>query len=197
MHHGGADLANTELVEQADRAVNRLSTCDTSYTGNSENLNLKCGQSSSSCREIKTHGMSFVRQSLQDRGISNETAEIIMSSWKSSTQKQYSVYINKWFQFCDERQSSQIQPSLNIVLQFLTKLYETCIAYKTMNTARSALSSLGIILDGFALGQHPLIKKFLLGFFKKRPPKERYSEIWDAPKVLSYLMTLPSLKTYL
>lgn len=76
----------------------------------------------------------------------------------------------------------------------MTELYRTGIAYKTMNTARSALSSLGIILDGFVLGQHPLIKKFLLGVFKKRPPKVRYSDIWDASKVLSYLKTLPSVE---
>lgn len=117
-----------------------------------------------------------------------------MSSWKQSTQKQYSVYINKWFQFYGERQSSPIQPSLNTVLQFLTELYNTGITYKTINTARRAFSSINIIIDGFILGQHPLINTFIKGVFKERPPMVRYTEIWDTSKVFTHLKTLPSVQ---
>lgn len=81
-----------------------------------------------------------------------------------------------------------------MVLHFFTKLFHEGIAYKTMNTARSALSSLGIIIDNFVVGKHPIVVRFLTGVFNMRPPKTRYTEIWDVGKVLHYLKQLPAVE---
>lgn len=79
------------------------------------------------------------------------------------------------------------------MLDFFTSLFHDGIAYKTMNTARSALSALGIIIDGFVIGKHPLVIKFLTGVYNKRPPKSRYAEIWDVKYVTDYLKGLPAV----
>ena len=81
-----------------------------------------------------------------------------------------------------------------MVLNFFTKLFHEGIAYKIMNTARSALSSLGIIIDNFVVGKHPIVVRFLTGVFNMRPPKTRYTEIWDVGKVLHYLKQLPAVE---
>lgn len=63
-----------------------------------------------------------------------------------------------------------------------------------MNTARSALSSLGIKLDNFTAGTHPLVVRFLKGVFNLRPTGSRYSYIWDVDLVLKYLIKLSPVK---
>lgn len=75
-------------------------------------------------------------------------------------------------------------------MDFLTGLFHSGLSYESINTARSALSAIGIIVDGFSVGQHPLIRRFCKGSFNLRPPKVRYSEIWDVEKTVKYLKTL-------
>lgn len=70
-----------------------------------------------------------------------------MRSWRQSTQKQYSTFIKRWISFCGERQTSTFHTSLNLILDFLTSLYESGVGYSALNTARSALSAVGIIID--------------------------------------------------
>ena len=65
-----------------------------------------------------------VWQSIQDRGISEAAAKLIMASWRDRAKKQYSTYITKWQKFCNQRQISHIQPSVVSVLDFLTLLYQ-------------------------------------------------------------------------
>lgn len=80
------------------------------------------------------------------------------------------------------------------MLDFLTFLFHSGLSYESINTARSALSAIGIVVDGFSVGQHPLIRRFCKGSFNLRPPKVRYSEIWDVGKTIKYLKTLFPVK---
>ncbi len=79
------------------------------------------------------------------------------------------------------------------VLEFLTELHlDSKLGYSAMNTARSALSSF-ITLEGnenASLGSHPLISRFFRGIFNTKPPKPRYTTMWDANIVLNYLKRL-------
>ena len=72
---------------------------------------------------------------------------------------------------------------------FLTYLYETGKEYTTVNVARSALSALGIIVDGVTVGSHPTIVRLLKGIFNKKPPRIKHHSIWDADIVLKHLKT--------
>ena len=42
----------------------------------------------------------------------------------------------------------------------------------------------------FNKSEHPLLKRFIKGVFNLRPPKPRYSQIWDIGCVLTYLRSL-------
>ena len=70
------------------------------------------------------------------------------------------------------------------------ELFDSGLSYETINVARSALSSIGIIVGGFSVGQHPLVKRFCTGVFNLRPPKVKYLETWDVAQVIDYLKTL-------
>lgn len=76
------------------------------------------------------------------------------------------------------------------MLDFLSELYENGSSYSAINTARSSLSAIGIIIDGFAVGSHPLVIRFMKGVYNLRPAKSRYVQTWDISDVLSYLRRL-------
>lgn len=48
--------------------------------------------------------------------------------------------------------------------------------------------------DGFAIGAHPVVIRFMKGVFNLRPSVPRYVTTWDVSKVLHYLKTLSPMK---
>lgn len=75
---------------------------------------------------------------------------------------------------------------MNIVLEFLTFLYETGIGFSALNTARSALSSVVVLPDRGTVGSHYLVCKFMKGVSEIRPSRPRYCETWDVSLLLQY-----------
>ena len=133
--------------------------------------------------------MQIIRKSLEGKNISGHSADIILASWRSGTQKQYQTYINKWLNYCCERELDSLHPSVTDVIQFLTTLFEKNLSYSSLKTARSALSTI-ITVDGMSIGNHPLVVRFLKGVFNLRAPVPRYKEVWDVSIVLRFLKTL-------
>lgn len=81
------------------------------------------------------------------------------------------------------------------MIEFLTELYNMGYSYETLNSARSALSTLCHSLDGFTVGSHPLVTRYMAGVFNLRPTKPRYTDTWDVSKLLCYLKMLPPVNT--
>lgn len=80
------------------------------------------------------------------------------------------------------------------ILDFLTLLYEKQYSYSSINLARSALSSFGIVINNMPVGQNATIIRFLKGVFNLRPPKPKYCKTWDVSKVLVFLRKLSPVK---
>ena len=133
---------------------------------------------------------SCIRKQFIDRGISTKTASIMLCSWRKSTKKQYKVFVKKWFSYCRERKISEVQISINIVLDYLTILFENGLGYSSINTARSALSALGLVIDNVLVGAHPLVVRFMKGVYNLRPTKSKNICVWDVSLVLNYLRKL-------
>ena len=81
------------------------------------------------------------------------------------------------------------------VLNFLAGLYDKQLSYSTLNTTRSALSSILHMDTCRNFGSHPLTVRFMKGGFEKRPPHPRYNKIWDESLVLKYLASLDPVDT--
>lgn len=75
-------------------------------------------------------------------------------------------------------------------MDFLSELFDQGLTYSAINCARSALSSYVSLDDGSVVGQNPLVCRLLKGVFQSRPPKPKYTEVWDVQVVLTYLATL-------
>ena len=72
----------------------------------------------------------------------------------------------------------------------MTELYSFGCSYDSINSAHSALSSLCNTEDGYTVGTHPLVVKFMTGVYNLRPSRAKYTHSFDVSKVLSYLKSL-------
>ena len=130
----------------------------------------------------------------KNRGFSERATNIVLQSWRQSSQKQYDAHIGKWLLFYTKRQTDPICPTISMAVEFLTTLYEEGLSYSSINSARCALSA---ILDSHdsthqTFGVHPDVKRFIKGIFQSRPPLPRYSKTWDVNLVLQYLGAMGS-----
>ncbi|XP_071797703.1 uncharacterized protein [Asterias amurensis] len=142
--------------------------------------------------------MPFVRENLQSQGISQHAADIIISSWRTSTKKSYRSAIQKWVLFCARTKSDPLRATVAVILDCLTEEFDKGSSYSTLNTLRSALSAILAPIDGTPIGSLPLIKRFMTGVFNMRPAIPRYTCTWDVNTVLQYLTNLgPSNKLFL
>lgn len=113
------------------------------------------------------------------------------AGWRTSTKKQYLVYIRKWKVFCGERHLIWTHTKVGDLFKFFNMLYKTGASYSALNTARSALASVVILDDErYTITTHPWIIRYFRGVFNLRTPVPRYSFIWDVGKVLDYLRGL-------
>ncbi|XP_042877619.1 uncharacterized protein LOC122256772 [Penaeus japonicus] len=113
-----------------------------------------------------------------------------MASWKPGTGKQYRPHFKRWTQFCSRWEVDPFTPTVEQVINFLSETFYRGVGYECINTARAALSSLGIVVDGRRAGDHPLVVRLLKGVFNMRPAKPRYIETWDVQPVLEKLRSM-------
>ena len=83
-----------------------------------------------------------------------------------------------------------IEIPIEDVENFLADLFKEGYLYRSLNSYRSAISALHSKVDGYSIGQHPLITRMLKGVFNERPPVAKYSAFWDVGVVLRYLKGL-------
>ena len=76
------------------------------------------------------------------------------------------------------------------MLGFLSNLFSERLEYRTINGYRSAISAYHEKAEGILIGQHPKVCQLWSGIFNKRPPRPKYTVIWDISKVIDYISTL-------
>ena len=138
--------------------------------------------------------MSAIRNSFQQYNVSKEVIEVLMASWRPGTKKQYSTYLNKWLEFCSKRTIIDYSsPKMSEAVEFLMTLHSQGLSYSSINTARSALSSILKLENCDNFGTHPLVTRFMKGIYELIKPKPKYNQIWDVSQVLDYLKTFKTL----
>ncbi|WAR08373.1 hypothetical protein MAR_018331, partial [Mya arenaria] len=103
-----------------------------------------------------------------------------MSSWRKSTKRQYTAYINKWNMYCSENKVQVSSPVVCDVINFLDKIFSEGLTYYVLNTARSAISfSICLQNSEFSVENHPIISRFMRGAFNIRLALPRYVNTSD------------------
>ena len=136
--------------------------------------------------------MAYLRARIQEKGISSRTTELLLRARSEGTTKSYE---SAWIQFtswCEQQHKDPIQCDINTLLSYLTDKYEKGYKYRTLNIHRSAISLYHNKIEGFKVGQHPLITELLKAIGKLRPPKPKMNGVWDVDIMLKYLKGLPT-----
>jgi len=83
---------------------------------------------SSTVAKVRTDGMLLIRGRLKMQDISERACEIILSSWRKGTRKQYIVYFYKWTKHASQRNHDPSTPTVANVI-------DSGMGYSAINSA--------------------------------------------------------------
>ena len=119
-----------------------------------------------------------------DQGNYNDTTNsIINASLRESTRKTYENYIKQWHDFIGNRFGVDI----NLILDFLSTLFEKGSAYSVINSAKCAIATVVTIPPFSSIIDHPLMKRYMTVVHNLRPPKPKLDFIWDVSIVFRHI----------
>jgi len=132
-----------------------------------------------------------IREQGSSDGLSQTAATLIQQSKAKGTRRHYMSAWESFSSWCRKREIDPISSPIEIVVNYLTTLFEQGKEYNTINGHRSAISFYHEIVEGLPVGQHPLVTSLLKGVSRQRPPMPKYTEIWDIDTVLNGMKELP------
>ena len=109
------------------------------------------------------------------------------------TGKRYNSHVKRFVQFCLERYTDPIQATMEMGVEFLTDYFKTGVGYRSVNSARSALSSIIKPVCNVPFGKSPLVCNFLRGVFNIRPVLPKHVTTWDVTTFFSLIKTKPTV----
>ena len=142
---------------------------------------------SSNEQSIAVGRMEGLRRRFQSDSIPEKAIELIMCSWREKTNANYNSAWRKWEEWCRIRNTCAFSADIQSILAFLADEFEKGKQYRSLNCYRSALSSAHLPIEGFQVGQHPLVSRLLKGAFNLRPPQPRYSQTWNVAQLLAHV----------
>ena len=136
-------------------------------------------------------GLSCVRERSLKEGLSNESTNIIMASWRKSTSIKYQVYINQWLDICKNHSINSQTASVSNGLDFLRFLYQNGKQYPTISCARSILSLFIRSSNGLDFDKQSIVQGFMKGIYQLWPSLPKYSFTWDISILFEKYRELP------
>lgn len=109
----------------------------------------------------------------------------MINSLRSTTQKQYECYLKQFMTFTPKPMTEVNHIDL---LKFLEHMFEKRkLGYSSLNTIRSAISTMMDLINNDPIGQHSAVKRFMKGIFNIKPSLPRYIDTWNPDIVISHL----------
>ena len=138
----GADrtnMANSALVPSV--GLNGHPETDTD-AGNARSVSKPQGRKSSpdQPRISESSRVACIRRSLSAEGIPETASQLILASWRSSTEGAYSSCWRQWEKWCAKRGLEALRSPLSAILKFLALEFLQGKQYRTINSYRSAIS---------------------------------------------------------
>ena len=123
--------------------------------------------------------------------LTKQAALLVDQDIRASTHKIYNSRFKIFSDYCVKAGYDPINCPVEIVTNFLAMLTDTKrMQYRTVCGYRSAIARYHRGFAGTSLGSAKLIKRVTKACFNKTPPLPKYSDIWDADKLLGYLETM-------
>lgn len=105
------------------------------------------------------------------------------ASLAKSSIKQYSSCLKQWWQYSTNNSIDIFNPTVSVVLSYLSAIFDAGASYQTLNCHRSAIS----LIAGQNIGQDESLRRWFKGIFKLKPYVPKYNSSWDPAIVLSYI----------
>ena len=83
------------------------------------------------------------------------------------------------------------QCSVPLILSFLQELLDKGKAFSTVKVYLAAIAACYVGFNGKAVGQHPLVSRFMKGARRLRPVSNQLAPSWDLSTVLDVLSHPP------
>ena len=143
--------------------------------------------------QIKLVLLQGIRKALNRYALDEDIIEVCLNGMAKGTITQYEYHIRELTTYCQSKNiDDAYNISLNTGLGYLKQLFDNGKSYSTINTARSAISQFISITDAkhIKFGEHAIVKRFMMGIYRKRPPLPKYNTTWDVKPLLDYLRTV-------
>ncbi|CAG8487821.1 11863_t:CDS:2 [Gigaspora margarita] len=98
--------------------------------------------------------------------------------------------INKWCVWCYERSMDPIQGPLENIIEFLNDMSNQNKAFNIIASYRTAISEIHNHIDGYQVGRHPEITKFMIAIRKINPPPSPPDNGLDILLLLDFIVSL-------
>ena len=190
-HISGTHLASSTMVATTTEPPGRA-TCPPPELQTPPEGPSRPSEDSSNVPQTTLSRVSCLRGQYQTMGIPDNVTEILLSASRPSTRKTYQSAWRRWSGWCVKRKTDPLSAPLTDILLYLTEYFNSGAAYRSVNVARSAISTSHTKLNGLPVGQNPLVIQLLKGMFNNRPPKPRYSHTWEVSLATTYLASLGS-----
>ena len=175
----GTSVEDTTMVPTSSAHAHCTSLSDQTQTDNVES-----GPSESIPPASR---VAYLRERYRDQELSEEATSLMLKSWRTKTNRSYDSLFRKWHCWCHSRDSNPFSGPVREVVNFLAYLYKEGYQYRSLNSYRSAISSVHERVDGHTVGQHPLVVRLMKGVFNDRPPLPRYTSTWNVQTVLNHI----------
>ena len=133
-----------------------------------------------------TSHIAYLRKRCRGQFLSEEATDLILKLWRAKTNKSYDSLFTKWERWCSERDSDPISGPVTEVANFLAYLFKGGYQYGSINSYRSAISSVHDRIDGTTVGQKPLITRLVKDVLHSRPLLPHYTKAWDVQTVKEF-----------
>ena len=170
----------TKSVTSGGESIPSTSTQGGGVASAPSSSSLSGGQDSVGC-------MAYIREGCQKEELSEQASSLVLASWRSKSNSNYNSHFHKLECWCYSRDRNPISGPIADVFNFLAELYEQGYQYCSINSYCSAISSVHEKVDGYQIGQHPMVSRMLRGVFNSRPPQPCYKSTWKVSTVLDWI----------
>ena len=155
--HHNASVASSTVVSNAPRNADRTTNI---VTTKSEHFDVTSRRVTSigDNEQPTTSCMESFGENLVSKGFSRESSKLLSEARRPGTQLAYAGPWKKWCRWCRERKVDPLQAPVEQIANFLLRLG---LEYATLNSYRSAISAYHLAIEGYRVGQHPMIKQLM------------------------------------
>lgn len=132
-------------------------------------------------------GLGAERGKLLSWGLPPAVVATIQGARAASTTKAYEIWWRVFAGWCTKRDLDPYSCTIRSVLEFLQDLLDKGRAASTLGVFAAAITTGHMGFGEFSAHNHPLVKRFLRGARRIRPPSRQVAPVWELQVVLDGL----------